>query len=63
MHGTILDVMVGEGEVVEAGDTVAILEAMKMETRITAGASGTVGEVRVGTGSVVEAGDVLTTIS
>jgi len=63
MHGTILDVLVGEGEVVEAGDTVAILEAMKMETRITAGASGTVGEVRVGTGSVVEAGDVVTTIS
>ena len=62
MHGTILQVLVAEGETVEAGDPVAVLEAMKMETHVAAGASGAVSAVHVGVGSIVEAGEVIAVI-
>ncbi len=57
MHGTILKLEVGKGDRVEAGDTVAILEAMKMETQVSAPVSGSVTAVRVRAGEVVEDGD------
>ncbi len=57
MHGTILKVLVDEAERVEAGVTVAILEAMKMETLVTAPVSGVVNAVHVKAGDVVEAGE------
>ena len=56
MHGTILSVLVSEGDPVSAGDAVAVLEAMKMETRIPAAAGGTVRALLVSAGEVVEAG-------
>ena len=59
MHGTILQVLVAAGDQVEAGDAVAVLEAMKMETVIAATRAGSVSEVRVRTGAVVEAGEVV----
>src|SRR2546426_538565 len=62
MHGTILRLLVREGDRVAPGDAVAILEAMKMETHVSASAAGTVREVRVMPGSVVEAGEVVATI-
>jgi acetyl-CoA/propionyl-CoA carboxylase biotin carboxyl carrier protein len=62
MHGTILRLLVQEGDRVARGEAVAILEAMKMETHVSASAAGTVREVRVGPGSVVEAGEVVATI-
>jgi biotin carboxyl carrier protein len=62
MHGTILRLLVQEGDRVAPGDAVAILEAMKMETHVSASAAGTVQEVRVVPGSVVEAGEVVATI-
>jgi hypothetical protein len=40
MHGTILKVLVAPGDTVAAGDPVAVLEAMKMETHIAAGSAG-----------------------
>jgi acetyl-CoA/propionyl-CoA carboxylase biotin carboxyl carrier protein len=57
MHGTILKLEVVEGDRVEAGRTVAVLEAMKMETVVTAPASGAIRAVHVQAGKVVEAGD------
>src|SRR5439155_9485997 len=63
MHGTILKLLVNEGDRVEAGDPVAILEAMKMETHLAATASGTVTAIRVDAGEVVEAGQVVAVIA
>ena len=62
MHGTILHVLVAEGDLVEAGATVAILEAMKMETQLTAPAGGTVKSVDVEDGDIVESGRVVAVI-
>ncbi len=62
MHGTILRLLVREGDRVAPGDAVGILEAMKMETHVSATAAGTVRELRVAPGSVVEAGEVVATI-
>jgi acetyl-CoA/propionyl-CoA carboxylase biotin carboxyl carrier protein len=56
MQGTILQVMVEQGQQVAAGDTICILEAMKMENHIAAHADGTVSEVAVKAGDVVETG-------
>jgi acetyl-CoA/propionyl-CoA carboxylase biotin carboxyl carrier protein len=62
MHGTILKMLVAEGDSVEAGDPVAILEAMKMETHLVAASGGTVKGVIVGPGDVVEAGQPIVVI-
>jgi acetyl-CoA/propionyl-CoA/long-chain acyl-CoA carboxylase, biotin carboxylase, biotin carboxyl carrier protein len=62
MQGTIVKVLVGVGDEVEAGQAVTVLEAMKMENNITAEASGTVTEVRVKPGDAVGAGDVVVVI-
>ncbi|HXF58109.1 MAG TPA: biotin carboxylase N-terminal domain-containing protein [Actinomycetota bacterium] len=62
MQGTVLKVLVREGEPVRAGDPVAVLETMKMETQVASPSSGVVREVRVGPGSVVQAGDPLALI-
>ncbi|MBA3552445.1 MAG: hypothetical protein H0W27_06210, partial [Actinobacteria bacterium] len=63
MHGTILKVLVSKGSTVRAGEPVAVLEAMKMETSLTSPAGGIVEEVPVETGSVVEAGEVVVRIA
>jgi len=57
--GTVTRVEVAVGDVVEAGQTLAVIEAMKMEMRLTAGAAGTVTQVRVAIGQQVEAGAIL----
>ncbi|MDA8194831.1 MAG: biotin/lipoyl-binding protein [Thermaerobacter sp.] len=62
LPGMVLDVKVLEGSLVESGQTVAILEAMKMENEIAAPISGHVTGVRVTKGTAVNAGDVLLTI-
>jgi acetyl-CoA/propionyl-CoA carboxylase biotin carboxyl carrier protein len=62
MQGTILQVMVEEGGTVAAGDTVCILEAMKMENHIAARHGGTVAEVKVKKGDVVDTGQPLAII-
>jgi acetyl-CoA/propionyl-CoA carboxylase biotin carboxyl carrier protein len=59
MQGTILDVVVAEGEEVESGDTLCVLEAMKMENDIVAKRGGTVNEVAVSEGESVDMGDTL----
>ena len=62
MQGTIVKVMVAEGDTVEIGEAVLVLEAMKMENHINAETSGTVKEIRVTEGDTVGTGDVLVVI-
>ncbi|MEP6872548.1 MAG: biotin/lipoyl-containing protein, partial [Anaerolineaceae bacterium] len=59
MPGKVVSVHTQAGAVVKAGDLLIILEAMKMEHRITAGGGATVAEVRVLAGEQVEAGQIL----
>ena len=59
LPGTVTKILVSEREEVNAGDTLLILEAMKMENEIVAPASGKVKEIRVSEGQRVETGDVL----
>ncbi|WP_371784776.1 acetyl/propionyl/methylcrotonyl-CoA carboxylase subunit alpha [Streptosporangium subroseum] len=62
MPGTVLRVDVKPGDPVGAGQVVMVLEAMKMEHRITAPTSGTVSALNVTPGRQVEAGAVLAVI-
>jgi len=62
MQGTIIKVLVAVGDEVEDGQTVAILEAMKMENAVAAERAGTVTDVRVSPGDTVGAGDVVVVI-
>jgi acyl-CoA carboxylase subunit alpha len=62
MPGTVLAVHVHPGDPVAAGQLLMIVEAMKMEHRITAPAPGVVGEVRAQRGDQVAAGDVMVVI-
>jgi acetyl/propionyl-CoA carboxylase alpha subunit len=57
--GTVTDVRVGEGDEVTAGQILVVLEAMKMEHRITADADGVVAEVLVEPGQSVDAHQVV----
>ncbi|MFP3867779.1 MAG: biotin/lipoyl-containing protein [Desulfobacteraceae bacterium] len=63
MPGLILDVMVRVGDQVQSGDTVAKLEAMKMENDLRTPVSGTVTEVRVNKGASVSVGEVLVVVA
>lgn len=62
LPGTITDVNVKTGDSVKEGDTVVVLEAMKMQNNIEAEQSGTVTSVLVNKGDTVMEGDVLITI-
>ncbi|MGK7296744.1 MAG: biotin carboxylase N-terminal domain-containing protein [Candidatus Wenzhouxiangella sp. M2_3B_020] len=59
MPGKVIEIAVGEGDAVEEGQTVALMEAMKMELSIKAEVGGTVTAISVETGDVVEADVVL----
>jgi acetyl-CoA/propionyl-CoA carboxylase biotin carboxyl carrier protein len=63
MQGTIVKVLVEVGDVVEVGQTVCVLEAMKMENNVNAEKAGTVKEVRVTPGESVGPGDVIAVIA
>ena len=52
MQGTVVKVLVKPGDTIEAGQTVCVLEAMKMENNIVSQFAGTVLEVRVGAGEL-----------
>jgi acetyl-CoA/propionyl-CoA carboxylase biotin carboxyl carrier protein len=62
MQGTIVKVNVAEGDTVEVGDTICVLEAMKMENSVNAEKAGTVTKVAVEAGQSVSSGDVVATI-
>ncbi|MSO46800.1 MAG: acetyl-CoA carboxylase biotin carboxylase subunit [Thermoleophilia bacterium] len=59
MQGTVLQLEVAEGDHVEAGQVVAVVEAMKMENEVTSLRDGTVEMVHVQAGQGVQAGQVL----
>lgn len=59
MPGNILEVRVKDGQAVQAGDVLFILEAMKMENEIMAPAAGIVSGIAVQKGSAVATGAVL----
>ncbi|MCP4338435.1 MAG: biotin/lipoyl-binding protein [Desulfobulbaceae bacterium] len=59
MPGTVLQVTVNTGDNVTKGQTLLVLEAMKMENEIMAPADGVVQEVNVTQGVSVNAGDIL----
>ena len=54
--------VVSQGDTVAEGDTLVILESMKMEIPVVAEAGGTVTDLRVGEGDVVQEGDVIAVI-
>lgn len=62
MPGTILSIKVSPGSSVKRGDTLIILEAMKMENEISAPRDGVVTEILTSTGASVSTGDVLLAI-
>jgi pyruvate carboxylase len=57
--GTVLKVLVKEGDVVKEGQSLVVIEAMKMETNITAALAGKVEKVTVTEGQQVKAGELL----
>ena len=63
LAGNVFTVNVSVGQKVKEGDTVLVLEAMKMETNIRASDSGTVSEIKVESGDAVKVGDVLLTLT
>ena len=62
MQGTILSVTVAEGDEVEPGDVICVLEAMKMENDVVAERGGTVASVAVAEGESVGMGDTIVTL-
>ncbi len=59
MTGRVDAILVGEGQSVEAGEVLFVLEAMKMRNEVRAPASGVVTEVRAAVGDSVDGGDVV----
>ncbi|MFZ9599768.1 MAG: acetyl-CoA carboxylase biotin carboxylase subunit [Ilumatobacteraceae bacterium] len=62
MQGTVIKVLVTEGQNVAQGDAVLVLEAMKMENQIQADKAGTVSKINCKAGDTVGSGDVLLVI-
>jgi len=63
MPGTVVDVLVKEGDTVKAGDPVLIIEAMKMENEVQAPVGGTVNQVNVKKGDSVNPDEALMEIN
>ena len=62
LPGNVLKVLVSEGDTIEEGDVIAVVEAMKMETEIKSPVSGTVQSVDIEVGNKVQTGQVLVTV-
>jgi acetyl-CoA carboxylase biotin carboxyl carrier protein len=62
MVANVMKVTVAAGDRVAVGDTVVLLESMKMEIPVLAEVAGTVAAVKVGAGDVVQEGDILVSI-
>lgn len=61
MAGTVLNVLVESGAEVSSGQTILMLESMKMEIPVEAEQAGKITEVKVNVGDFVNEGDVLIT--
>lgn len=62
MAGNMWKIVVKDGDKVDAGDDIAILESMKMEIPISTEQSGIVKEIRVNEGDFINEGDVIAII-
>jgi biotin carboxyl carrier protein len=63
MVANVLTVVAEPGAVLEPGDTIVILESMKMEIPVLVESGGTLVDMRVSPGDVVQEGDVLAVLS
>ncbi|MFV0525082.1 MAG: biotin/lipoyl-containing protein, partial [Acidimicrobiales bacterium] len=63
MQGTVVKIVASEGDEVAAGDTILVLEAMKMENNVVAEKAGTVSEIKVSAGDSVSGGDIVAVIT
>ncbi len=63
MQGTIVKIEVEVGQEVEAGQSLLVLEAMKMENQINSDVSGTVAEIKVAAGDTVGGGDTVMVVT
>ena len=63
MPGKILNIKVSAGQAVKFGETVIVMEALKMETEIVAPADGTVAQILVKAGDAVDTGAALVTLN
>lgn len=59
MAGTVLNILVGQGDEISAGQEVIILESMKMEIPVESQEEGRVIEIKVNIGDFVNEGDLL----
>lgn len=62
MVANVWKIVVAQGDTIEEGDTICILESMKMEIPVEATAGGTVASINVTEGGVVQEGDVIAVI-
>ncbi|HVT65113.1 MAG TPA: biotin/lipoyl-binding carrier protein [Mycobacteriales bacterium] len=62
MVANVWKVLVSEGDQVADGDTLVILESMKMEIPVLAEGSGTVSQLLVAEGQVVQEGDLIAVV-
>jgi biotin carboxyl carrier protein len=62
MPGKVVRVLVEEGQEVEAGAGLVVVEAMKMQNELKSPKKGTVAELRARPGATVNAGDVLAVV-
>lgn len=62
MVANVWKILVSEGDAVEEGDTLVILESMKMEIPVIAEDAGTVAQLKVAEGDVVQEGDLIAVI-
>lgn len=60
---SVLEVVVHEGDQIGEGDTLVLLESMKMEIPVLAEVSGVVTKVNVAEGDVIRAGDLIAVIN
>jgi len=63
LPGSVVKILLDEGDFVEEGQTIMILEAMKMETDVKSMVSGTIAEIAVKVGDQVTADQVLVRIN
>ena len=63
LAGNVVKVLVKPGQTVSEGESILVLEAMKMETSVSAPSDGTIVEVKVQAGDSCAVGDVLVTLA
>ncbi len=62
MVANVMEIYVEEGKAINVGDTIVLLESMKMEIPVIAEEAGTVSRLAVSVGDVVQEGDLIISI-